>query len=342
MKLLIYLPALNEEVNIGQVIAGLPRSLSGVDCVEVLVVDDGSTDCTREKALACGAAVLSHGRNRGVGAALRSAVQYGLENSADVLVGMDADGQFDAKDIPQLIEPILHDRADMVMGSRFGDGRPANMPRMKFWGNSWVADLLGFISGRRFRDVSCGFRAYGRAALLRLNLFGDFTYTHETILSLHFQGLRVVEQPVGVTYYATRKSRVAGSLYSYAVQTSKIMFRVMLDYRPMRVFGGLAGLLCAVGLAFVLYMLGHYLLTGAFTPYKSFGFIGLGFVIFGALVFLIALVADMLNRLRRNQDSILLELRQIHYQTTAARSGQPDSYRESTPVSGEPTTKHLP
>ncbi len=125
------------------------------------------------------------------------------------------DGQFDPVEISSLIHPILANKADMVTGNRFGLGIPEHMPRIKYWGNKRMSQLIRFVSGQRFQDVSCGFRAYNREALMRLNNFGDFTYTHETILSLVFQRLRVLEEPVRVKYYPARKSRVASSLIRY-------------------------------------------------------------------------------------------------------------------------------
>ena len=315
MKLVIYMPALNEGENIEAVLASLPSVLDEVDSIQYLVVDDGSTDTTASLAREAGAFVVSHGRNLGVGAAFQSAIQFALENDADVLVGIDADGQFDPNEIPILIKPVIRNEADMVTGNRFAFGMPDNMPRLKYWGNKQMSQLIYYVSGQRFQDVSCGFRVFGREALLRLNNFADFTYTHESILSLVFQRLRVLDVSVYVKYDPMRKSRVAGSVIRYAVQTSKIILRVLLDYRPMRVFGGLGGLLVFIGLAFEVFLIGHYALTGAFTPYKSAGFIGLGFFVFGMLVLIIALVADMLNRLRLNQDKVLYEMRKTNYKS---------------------------
>lgn len=313
MKLIIYMPALNEAESIEVVIKSLLRSLDSVDEIQYLVIDDGSTDATASLARTAGACVVSHGRNLGVGAAFQSAVQFGLENDADILVGIDADGQFDPTEIPSLIEPILHNESDMVMGNRFAFGLPEYMPRLKYWGNQRMSQLIHYVSGQKFQDVSCGFRAYDREALLRLNNFAGFTYTHETILSLLFQRLRVMEVPIHVKYDPERKSRVAGSLVRYALQTSKIILRVLLDYRPMRVFGTFGGSLVIVGVLFEAFLLGHYVFTGAFSPYKSVGFIGLGFFIFGMLVLIIALVADMLNRMRMNQDRLMYEIKKIKY-----------------------------
>jgi glycosyltransferase involved in cell wall biosynthesis len=307
------MPAFNEATNIQRVIAGLPNSLDGIDSIQVIVVDDGSVDGTAELARVSGAQVVLHGKNRGVGAAFRSAVQFSLENEADILVGIDADGQFDPAEIPALIQPIFENRADMVMGNRFLSGKPTNMSRLKYWGNQVVARMISSITGQSFQDVSCGFRAYTREALLRLNIFGEFTYTHETILSLIYQGLRVLEHPIKVKYFPERKSRVAGSIIHYSTQTSKIILRVLLDYRPIRVFGLFGGLCMVIGIGFEVFLMAHYFLSGAFTPYKSTGFIGLGFVIFGLLILIIALVADMLNRVRINQDKLLYELKRSRY-----------------------------
>lgn len=309
MKLIIYIPALNEEEKIQEVINQLPEKLEGIDTIQCLVVDDGSVDKTASLAVSSGAHVISHRRNRGVGAAFHSALQFGLENNADILVGIDADGQFDPLEIPDLIRPILNDGADMVMGNRFSSGIPEYMSRIKYWGNQKVAQIISYITGQSFQDVSCGFRAYSREALLRLNIFGEFTYTHETILSLAYQGLQIVEHPIKVKYYPDRKSRVAGSIFRYAVQTSKIILRVLLDYRPVRVFGVLGMFFILIGAGFDAFLIGHYLFTHSFSPYKSTGFVGLGFIIFGMLVLMIALVADMINRLRINQDKILYELK---------------------------------
>jgi len=305
----IYIPAFNEATSIKGVINNLPKTMPGIDIIQYLVIDDGSMDNTVALATETGAYVVSHGRNRGVGTAFQSAVQFALENGADILVSIDADDQFDSQEIPMLVAPILAGKADMVTGNRFAQGVPENMSRVKYWGNNMVSKILRFAGGQKFKDVSCGFRAYNHESLLRLNLFGEFTYTHETILSLIYQGQRVLEQPITVRYHPGRESRLAKSVFLYAFKTSKIIFRVMLDYRPLQVFGTFGGILIFIGASFTLYLFGYYAVTRSFTPYKSFGFIGLGFFIFGLLVLLIALIADMLNRVRINQDKLLYEVR---------------------------------
>lgn len=314
MKLIVTIPALNEENTIVNTIQAIPAAFAGIDEIAVLVVDDGSSDNTAALAATAGAHVLSHGYNKGVGSAFQSAVRFALENYADVLVSIDADGQFDPNEIPLLLAPILARKADMAIGNRFSVGMPEDMPKVKFSGNRMVSKFLGNISGQPFTDVSCGFRAYNRETLFRLNVYGKFTYTHETILSAVFQGLKVIEVPISVRYFPERKSRVAGSIPKYALQASKIIMRVLLDYRPLKVFGitGLAAML--VGLAFGIFLLVHYILTHTFTPYKTFGFLALGFIIFGLVILVIALVSDMLNRMKANQEKMLYELKKIRYE----------------------------
>lgn len=314
MKLLIYMPALNEEKHIQEVISDLPQKLDDIDEIQYLVVDDGSTDKTKEIAHVAGAQVISHKRNLGVGAAFHSAVQFALENDADILVGIDADGQFDSNEIPYLLQPIFKNSADMVVGNRFVSGQPKHMSPIKYWGNKKIAQLVSKISGQVFQDVSCGFRAYSREALFRLNIFGEFTYTHETILTLVYQGLRVVERTTKVRYFPERKSRVASSISHYAIQTSKIILRAMLDYRPIQIFGTFGSICFVIGTGFEIFLFTYYIFTHNFTPYKTAGFIGLGFIIFGTLVLLLALIADMLNRQRINQDRLLYEIKQLKYE----------------------------
>ena len=222
VKLLVVIPALNEEKTVASVIRGIPGDLPGVSRVEVLVVDDGSSDRTAEEARAAGARVISHDSTRGVGAAFRTALRHAIDSGADLLVSIDADGQFDPADIPRLIEPVLAGAADFTTASRFAD--PAlvpSMPGRKLWGNRVMARLVSGLTGQVFRDVSCGMRCYSRRAAMSIHPIAHFTYTQEVFLNLAFQQMRIVEVPVRVRGERQHgESRVASNLFRYALHTS--------------------------------------------------------------------------------------------------------------------------
>ncbi|OGV74035.1 MAG: hypothetical protein A2269_01515 [Lentisphaerae bacterium RIFOXYA12_FULL_60_10] len=312
-RLIIQLPALNEAISIGGVLKALPTSLPGIDEIRVVVVDDGSTDDTGCIAAEHGATVIRHARPMGVGAAFRSGLQCVTELGADIVVTLDADGQFDPADIGALVAPILAGEADFVTASRFKD--PAlepDMPPAKRWGNAVIARWISRMTGQSFADVSCGFRAYSRNAFLRLNLTGDFTYTHEVFLNLAFAGVRIREVPVrvrGQRQHGT--SRVAGNLFRYAWRAAGIILGTYRDYYPLRFFSALALACFGVG-AVALGCLGiHWLRTGAFSPYKAVGFFGGSLWGAGLLVYLIGLVAQMQVRIRNGMEDVLYRVRRM-------------------------------
>lgn len=310
MRLLVSIPCLNEAETIGAVIDRIPRAMPGITAVDVLVVDDGSTDTSSTAAAAHGARVLRHGRNLGVGASFQTALRHAVACGYDLLVTIDADGQFAPEDIAKLVTPITKGDADFVTGSRFIEGAPPrNIPPLKLWGNARMSDLVSRLTGLTFRDVSCGFRAYSREAMLHLNLHGVFTYTQETFLQLSFKNLRIVELPVAVEYFPGRVSRVAQSIPKYALKTLSIILMVYRDYRPIRFFWTLAVGFLVLGASIASIMLVHYVRTGMFYGQLWAGFTG-GFLLLVGFVFLIlGIIADMLERIRQNQERILYHLK---------------------------------
>jgi len=302
----VVIPALNEEKQIGSVIDAIP---SFVD--HIVVVDDGSSDRTVEVAAQKGVKIVSHKSNRGVGAALGTGVKTVLGMEVDVMVNIDADGQFDPADIEKLLQPILEGQADFVTASRFIDkAYKPKMPRVKYWGNKLMSRFISRLTRQKFYDVSCGFRAYSRLTLQRLNLFGEFTYTQETFIDLAFKGLAIEEVPVHVRGSREHgKSRVASNLFRYGMQTLNIIIRTFRDNKPFRLFGAMSFVMFLLGLGFAVFLGIHYLKTGFFTPHKWAGFTAGFFFVVSLILLLIGFVLDMFARMRRNQEEILFQLK---------------------------------
>lgn len=302
----VVLPAYNEETQIGQVIEAIPDFAD-----HIIVVDDGSTDNTVDIAKQKGAITISHKKNRGVGAAFNTGVRHVLNMQVDIMVNMDADGQFNPDDIEKIILPIIEKKADFVTASRFihKDFIP-RMPAIKLMGNRFMSRFISRLTKQKFFDVSCGFRAYSKEALQRLNLFGDFTYTQETFIDLVFKNIDVLEVPVhvrGKREYG--KSRVASNLFKYGYQTLKIIIRTFRDNKPFRLFGSMSVISFLTGLGFAIFLGIHYIQNGVFTPHKWAGFISGFFIVVGLLLLLIGFVLDMFARMRRVQEDILFELK---------------------------------
>ena len=312
-KLVIQLPALNEEASIEAVLTALPKSLPGIDEIKVVVVDDGSTDQTGALASKHGAVVVAHSRPLGVGAAFRSGLRYAMDEGAAVLVTIDSDGQFDPKDIESLIAPIMGNEADFVTASRFKDAScEPDMPGIKRWGNGVIARWISRLTGQSFADVSCGYRAYSKDAFLRLNLTGDFTYTHEVFLTLAFSGMRIKEVPLKVRGIREHgESRVASNISKYAWHTAGIILGAYRDYFPLRFFSMIAGCFFAAGMICNGFLGVHWLRSGAFFPYKAVGFVGGSLCGAALLIYLVGLVAQMLVRIRNGLEDVMYRVRRL-------------------------------
>lgn len=311
LSLLVVVPCLNEENTVGWVVSNIPRDIDGIASVDVLVYDDGSSDKTAQRAREAGAEVISQSSNRGLGATFRDAVGIALSKGVDIMVHIDGDGQFDPADIPLLVKPVVAEQAHMVTASRFLDKNLIpDMPRIKLWGNRGVAFIVRLLSGKRFKDVSCGFRVFSRETLLRMNLFGSFTYTQESFLDLIFKDMTILEIPVkvrGVREFGT--SRIASSIPRYAFRSLKIMLRAFISYRPFRLFFSIASVCLVIGLGLLGFLGLHYIDTGAFSPHIWAGFVGGSFCFLGFSTLVIGLVGDMLVRIRMNQENILYQLK---------------------------------
>jgi glycosyltransferase involved in cell wall biosynthesis len=246
-KLIVQIPCLNEEQAIGAAIAAIPRQVPGFEAVEILVVDDGSTDRTVEVARQAGADhIVQLPRHQGLAAAFLAGLEASVRAGADAIVHTDADNQYDAKCIPDLVRPICEGTADLVVGVRPIEQIPEFSwlkKRLQRLG-SWVVRKC---SATEVADVTSGFRAYSRDAALRLTVVSEFTYTHETLIQAGRSGMAVTQIPVRVNA-GTRPSRLFRSIPEYLRRSLVTILRVYAIYQPFRLFAGIGGILAFAGL----------------------------------------------------------------------------------------------
>ena len=311
-KLIVTIPALNEEADIADVIREIPREIEGVGKVEVVVLDDGSTDSTVKTALDAGAdRVISHKTQKGLASSFRDALREALRRGADIIVNTDADNHYDQSRIPDLIRPILDGRADITIGSR----NVAELP-MRFtnkWGNiigsSLVRTLAGLPAGI---DVSTGFRAYTREAGLGLHVISDHTYTHETLIAAMEGGLTVVDVPIPARE-VTRPSRLIKGTTSHIVRGLRVIIRSYAIYQPLRVFLALATVLIIAGMVPMIRFLVLYIDDGAGGHVQSL-IAGSVLLLVGFQVLVLALLASSIAWNRKLIEEILYRQRRRDYE----------------------------
>jgi len=318
MKLIVMIPAYNEATRIGNVIGAVPKEIPPFEKTVTLIVDDGSNDQTSEAARAAGGdKVLTHSVNLGVGAAFRTGLEEALRLGADVIVNIDGDEQFDASEIPRLIKPIVDQTADCVVGSRFLQGSEiAGIPRWKRFGNAAFTGLVNWLTNSTLTDTQSGFRAYSREAALRLNLFGRFTYTQESLIDLIHKGQRVSEIPVAVRYDPARRSRVVGSIWTYGLRAAAAILRTIRDLKPLAFFGLAGAVISLAGAVTGLFVLVNWILTGATSPYRSLVDASVVLLTIGSLTVFLGLTADMIGRQKKTNEEILYLLKKREYSKT--------------------------
>ena len=247
MKLIIQIPCYNEEATLPITLAALPRELPGFDRVEWLIIDDGSTDNTVKVALDHGVHhVVRHPRNLGLAAGFINGLDYCLRHGADIIVNTDADNQYNADDIPLLIDPILKGQADFVIGSRPIRNIRTFSPIKKFLQKfgSWVVRIA---SKTNIPDAPSGFRAMSRATAQRLMVFNGYTYTLETIIQAGQNNMAITSVPIRVND-DLRKSKLVKSLFSYVKRSFATIIRIFVIYRPFLFFGAIGMTLFGIGL----------------------------------------------------------------------------------------------
>ena len=303
MKLVIQIPAWNEEATIAATVASLPRAVAGFDTVETLIVDDGSTDGTAAAASGCGARVVRLPLHRGLAYAFTAGLTAALDAGADVIVNTDADGQYDPADLPRLVAPILAGQADIVLGDR-GVGTLAHFSPFKRFLQRLGSRAVRLLSGIPVWDATTGYRAFSRAAAAHLNCFTTFTYTLETLIQAGQAGLAVTSVPVTARAVG-RPSRLVRSNLSYVGISLATLARLVVLYRPLRLLLLLAAA-CLAASAALFARFAWFYLTGqspaghvqSLIAATVLGLTGVQLAVLGFLADLIAVNRRLLEELR--------------------------------------------
>lgn len=302
MKLVIQIPCLNEESSLPVTIADLPERIDGIDDIEILIIDDGSTDKTVEVARSLGVNnIVSLGANKGLAKAFVAGVSTALNMGADIIVNTDADNQYAGKDIVKLVKPILDGKADIVIGTR-----PVSSIRefsfLKKCLQKFGSGVMRLVSSTKVEDAPSGFRAFSRNAALQLNIFDNYTYTLETIIQAKAKGLNIECVDIEVNP-EMRKSRLFKNMFVYVLRSIFTMLRMFIIYRPFRFFAlcGLISLILGI------------VLSGRFLYYYMIGF-GRGhiqslifasvFLLSGVQIGLIAVLAELISINRKLLEDI--------------------------------------
>jgi glycosyltransferase involved in cell wall biosynthesis len=309
MKLIIQIPCFNEAESLPVTLAALPKAVEGCTSVEWLVIDDGSSDSTSEVARSLGVDhVIRLPVNRGLATAFMTGLETALLAGADIIVNTDADNQYDARDIPALVQPILRGEAELVVGER-----PINETDHFSWLKKRLQRLgswaVRFASGTQVADAPSGFRAMSRDVATRLNVFNSYTYTLETIIQAGRSNIRVTSVPVR-TNADMRPSRLVKGIANYVMRSMATIVRIFATYKPLMFFWLISSVFMLIGLGSGL----RYLilrLLGQGEGHIQSVILAAACVTIGLLIFVLGFLADLLSVNRRLLERIEWRLRRL-------------------------------
>jgi glycosyltransferase involved in cell wall biosynthesis len=307
-RVVVVIPALNEQDTIGRVISQVPRALPGVSRVEVIVLDDGSDDLTTDRALAAGVDhVVRHSGNRGLAAAFNRGTTEALARGADIVVTLDADGQHDASAMPALVAPIVDGTADLVVASRpLAD--PTQGSAVRRAGNRIGSGIAKRFLHVPLSDVTSGYRAFSREALMHVHVSTGFTYTLETLIQAASKRLRMTEVTVPAQRRLVGTSRMTHSILRYVGRTGNQAFRTSLHTNPLRLFGRLAGTVALAAVLVIAYFTVAYGMGGLHLPALLAAVLLAGC---SAALLICGLIADGICASRRLTEDILARVKRL-------------------------------
>lgn len=301
MKVIVQIPCLNEEKTLPLVLKSIPKTIPGVDSVEILIIDDGSTDKTVAVAGAHGVKHILSRTHRGLARSFQDGIERALELGADIVVNTDGDNQYPQAQIAALVQPILKKQADIVIADR-QTHKIAHFSPLKKWLQRVGSQVVNQAAGTNLPDAASGFRAYSRASLLELNLITRFSYTMETIIQAGNKGLSISSLPVD-TNPKTRDSRLFRSTPEHVIKSAAAIIRAYIMYKPYVIFGTAGALLLLTGIV----PFARYLYLSA-TDHSGRGHIqsmilGLILLMAAFLCFALNIIADLIriNRILTEQ-----------------------------------------
>jgi glycosyltransferase involved in cell wall biosynthesis len=320
-KLIIQIPCLNEAATLPATLADLPRSMPGIDVVEILVIDDGSRDGTGDVAHAAGVDhVVRLRRNKGLAAAFAAGIDASLKRGADFIVNTDADNQYAGHEIPKLLEPLLAGTADIVIGDRniaeleHMSWRRRQLQRL----GSWVVRQ---VSNTSVPDTTSGFRAYTREAALRMTIVSEFSYTLETIIQAGKKRMAIAHVPIA-TNPRTRDSRLFDSIFSYIKRSAATIVRIYAMYEPLKIFTYIGLSVVALGILlsmrFVITYVREPLAAGRHLQSLLLAAV---LMIVGFQVMLIGLLADVISANRKLLEDLVYRVRSLELPRHAEEPG---------------------
>jgi glycosyltransferase involved in cell wall biosynthesis len=337
MKLIVQIPAFNEEATIAQTLRDIPKKIDGITAIETVVVDDGSSDNTADAARKAGAThVVQLKTHRGLSSAFLAGINAALRLGADIIVNTDADNQYAGADIPKLIAPIMRGSADVVIGDREVSKSP-HMSGFKRLLQRLGSRTVGLASGIRVGDVTSGFRAFSREAAMQINVFNPFTYTLETIIQAGNRNLGVQSVPVR-TNAPTRPSRLYRGLGTYLRKSVATIFRIYTIYKPLKTFFVIGTLLMLAGSALGIRFLWDFAHGDRGGHIQSL-ILAAVFLIVGFQTLLIALIADLISVNRRLSEEVLVRMKRMEMPAAERRPIPHRAPREARPASRPPLQK---
>ncbi len=309
-KLIIQIPCFNEEKSLPVTLKELPRKLPGVDKIEWLIIDDGSTDRTIEVARSLGVDhVVRLIRHQGLAKGFMAGIQACVEHGADIIVNTDADNQYFAGDIITLVQPILDGKAEIVVGERPITEIKHFSPLKKLF-QRWGSWMVRKVSQTDIPDAPSGFRAISREAAMRMHVFSNYTYTIETIIQAGQHGMAIVSVPIRTNDFL-RKSRLIHSIPAYLTRSFNTILRIFMTYQPLSFFLIPGGVSFLAGTVLGLRFLYFYLVTRTGSGHIQSLILTAVLLILGVLLIIVGLIADLISVNRKLLENVEYRLQRL-------------------------------